>query len=160
MKRNLLHTSTLLAGLATLVVSLALPMPASAAGTYYRWRDEQGKLVVSDRTPEDDNVTYEVISQSSSLIRRVAPGEGAVPLETDPRPGNEFEQVDTREEELSVVKKNPERCSRARANLETLDTAARIRIRDEDTGQLRYLTQEDMDTQREKASDIVRVHCE
>jgi hypothetical protein len=116
--------------------------------------------VVSDRTPEDDYVSYEVISQSSPMIRRVAPGKGAVPPETDPRPGNEFDQVDTREEELSVVKKNPEMCSRAQANLQTLNTTARIRFRDEDTGQLRYLTEEDKETQRDKASDIARLHCE
>ena len=137
-------------------LSLAMPLPGSAAETYYRWRDEQNKLVVSDRPPSDPSIAYEVVTQNSSRIRRVAPGTGAVPAETQPRPGNEFEP----EESMEAVRKNPESCNRARANLETLNTTARIRIRDEATGELRFLSEEDKETQRQKAQDIIRVHCE
>ena len=137
------------------------PPPVEAADTYYRWRDERGRLVVSDRPPADKSITYEVVSPKSPLIRRVAPGEGAVPPETEPRPGNEFDQVDTTQDnDLAVVRKNPELCARAQSNLETLDSAARIRIRDENDGQLRYLTEEEKDLQRQKAREIIRVHCE
>lgn len=150
----------LIPALATLCISLAWPLASTAAGTYYRWKDDRGKLVVSDRPPVDDSITYEVVSPNSTLVRRVNPGKGAVPPETDPRPGNEFDQVDTREEQVQVAKKNPEMCARAEANLETLNTAARVRIRDEDTGQLRFLTEEEKEAQREKARSIERVHCE
>ncbi len=143
-----------------MVASLAVHMPsADAANTYYRWKDEQGKLVVSDRPPTAD-VEYEVVSQTSSLVRRVKPGEGAVPAEVTPRPGNQFEQTDTRNEQLEAVTRNPESCARAKANLETLNTTARIRIRDQDTGEVRYLSEDEKETQRQKARDIIRVHCE
>ena len=143
-----------------LAATLALPTPSVAADTYYRWKDEQGKMVVSDRPPTDEDIEYEVVSQRSSLVRRVSPGEGAVPAEVNPRPGNEFEQVDTRREQIEVVPKNPESCARAKANLETLNTAARIRIRDEQTGELRFISEDEKETQRQKARDIIRVHCE
>lgn len=143
-----------------MVASLAMDMPsAEAANTYYRWKDEQGKLVVSDRPPTAD-VEYEVVSQTSSLVRRVKPGEGAVPAEVTPRPGNQFEQTDTRNEQLEAVTRNPESCARAKANLETLNTTARIRIRDQETGEVRYLSEDEKETQRQKARDIIRVHCE
>ena len=133
-------------------------VPADAADTYYRWRDDRGKLVVSDRPPTAE-IEYEVVSQRSSLIRRVSPGQGAVPAETTPRPGNQFEQIDTRREALEVVPKNPESCARAKSNLETLNTSARIRIRDSETGEPRFLSEEEKETQRQKARAIIRVHC-
>jgi hypothetical protein len=144
---------------ACLVTALGTPSEAQASDTYYRWKDEQGKLVVSDRPPESEQVEYEVVSQKSSLIRRVQPGEGAVPKEVTPRPGNEFTQIDQRQEELEVVAKNPESCNRAKSNLDTLNTSARIRIRDKETGELRFISEEEKETQRQKAQDTIRVHC-
>ncbi|MEO0436037.1 MAG: DUF4124 domain-containing protein [Pseudomonadota bacterium] len=146
---------------ATLVACLLIfaATPSQAADTYYRWKDERGKLVVSDRPPPDPKMEYEVVSQRSTLVRRVQPGEGAVPPEVTPRPGNEFEQVDTRVE-IEAVKKNPESCARAKTNLETLNTTARIRIRDKETGELRFISEEEKDVQRQKARDTIRVHCD
>lgn len=132
---------------------------ASAATNYYRWNDAQGKMVVSDRPPVDKDTEYEVISQGSSLSRRVMPGEGAVPPEVTPRPGNEFEQVNRRQQEMEVIAKNPESCARATDNLDTLNTSARIRIRDPETGEPRFISEEEKETQRQKARDIIRVHC-
>ena len=143
------------------VMLLGSAIPAAeAADTYYRWKDERGKLVVSDRPPADQQIEYEVVSQRTSLIRRVKPGEGAVPPEVTPRPGNRFEQVDPRQEQLEVVAKNPESCARAKGNLDTLNTSARIRIRDQQTGELRFISEEEKETQRQKARDTIRVHCE
>lgn len=140
----------------TVAALLLPPLTAGAAQSYYRWRDEQNNLVVSDRPPADPDIPYEVVDQKSTKIRRVAPGTGAVPAETTPRPGNEFEPV----EQTEAIRKNPESCARARANLETLNTAARIRIRDGETGELRFLSEEEKELQRQKARDIMRVHCE
>ncbi|MEO1079853.1 MAG: DUF4124 domain-containing protein [Pseudomonadota bacterium] len=147
----------------TTAMMLAPPFAGSAQsaeGTYYRWLDESGKLVVSDRPPQDPLVEYEVISPRSNFVRRVSPGQGAVPAEVNPSPGNEFEQVDVTREQLEVIAKNPESCSRAKANLETLASAARIRIRDPDNGELRFLSEDEKETQRQKARDTIRVHCE
>lgn len=139
--------------------AVLLPAAVSAATeTYYRWLDGQGKLVVSDRPPQDSSIEYEVVSQRTSLIRRVGSGEGAVPAEVTPRPGNEFEQVDEAAEE-SGVEKNPENCARARANIETLDSAARIRIRDEDTGEIRFISDDEREDQRQKALAAIEVNC-
>lgn len=147
----------------TTAVMLAPPFAGdaqSAEGTYYRWSDESGKLVVSDRPPQDPTIEYEVVSPRSNFVRRVSPGQGAVPADVNPSPGNEFEQEVANREQLEVIAKNPESCTRAKDNLETLASAARIRIRDPDNGELRFLSEDEKETQRQKARDTIRVHCE
>ena len=70
--------------------------------------------------------------------------------------GNEFERVETAKRE---VKKNPETCKRAQENLSTLDSYARIRVRDEQ-GNYRYIDEDEKAAQRAQAEELVRVHCE
>lgn len=150
----------------SLGLAAGLASTAQAADSYYRWKDERGNLVVSDRPPEVA-IEYEVFSTGSNRFRRVAPGEGAVPPETTSRPGNRFEGSDSgdSEEPMETVavevlpEKNPEICERARQNLQTLETAARIRVSDEQ-GQLRYLTEDEIATQRQNAMDNIDVHCD
>lgn len=157
-QRKGLKSVTQRLGLLVLLGLLSATINATT-DTYYRWKDDKGKLVVSDRPPKDSAIEYEVVSQRSNLMRRVLPGEGAVLPEVTSRPGNEFEQADSRPPRMEAVARNPESCAQAKANLETLNTTARIRIRDEDSGELRFLSEEEKEVQRTKASDIVRVHC-
>ena len=128
----------------------------SAEKTYYRWLDERGNPVHSDRPPPT-GTDYEVVETGSSFVREVPGNAGAVPAETTPRVGNEFNTVD--KQEMEVVKRNPEICERAQSNLETLNSTARVRIRGDD-GQFRYLTEEEIESQRQKARDAVTVHCD
>ena len=154
--------------LAVLALTAGLASGPQAADSYYRWKDERGNLVVSDRPPQA-SIEYEVFSTGSNRFRRVAPGEGAVPPETTSRPGNRFEtsdgsDVDNSEDPMKTVavevlpEKNPEICERAKQNLRTLESAARIRVRDEQ-GELRYLTADEKDAQRQNALDNIEVHC-
>lgn len=152
--------------LALLVLAAGFSSTLHAADSYYRWKDERGNMVVSDRPPEA-SIEYEVFSTGSSRFRRVSPGEGAVPAETTSRPGNRFQARDKAEDDASMdtaavevlPEKDPEICDRARQNLETLETAARIRVRDE-AGELRYLTGDEIAVQRQNALDNIDVHCE
>ena len=131
-------------------------LSASAGETYYRWQDERGNPVHSDRPPPK-GVDYEVVSTGSSLIRPVEAEQGAVPAETVPRVGNDFEQVDTNKE--VAVEKNPEHCQKAQDNLATLSRNGRIRLRN-DQGEYRYIDEEEKDSQRQKAADAVDAYCE
>ncbi len=130
-------------------------LSASAGETYYRWVDERGNPVHSDRPPPK-GVDYEVVSTGTSLMRRVGSEEGAVPPDLEPKPGNEFDQVDTAP---SQVEKNPEFCERARQNLETLNKDIRIRMRDEN-GEYYYLTDEQKAEQRRNAEAAIAEHCD
>jgi hypothetical protein len=140
-----------------LIVALPLGYVSTAWGeTYYRWTDDRGNPVHSDRPPPK-GVDYEVVSTQSSLLRPVTADEGAVPLETEPKVGNEFQPVDTAK--LEVEKKSPEYCQRAKDNLATLSESVRIRIRN-DQGEYRYLNDEEKAAQREQAQKMVERHCE
>jgi len=143
--------------LLVLLGGLLCAQPAiSAEKTYYRWLDERGNPVHSDRPPAD-GTDYEVVETGSSIVREVKGDTGAVPAETTPRVGNRFDTVD--KQEMEVIQRNPEICARAQSNLETLNSTARVRIRGED-GEMRFLTEEEIESQRQKARDAITVHCE
>ena len=152
MKRAI-RTSVLAAAAVLLIIS---SLSANAGRDYYRWVDERGNPVHSDRPPPK-GVSYEVVSTGSSLTRQVDAEEGAVPAETEPRVGNEFERVDT--EKVQVVEKNPEYCKRAQENLATLTTAARIRVRN-DQGEYRFLDEEEKESRRQDAQAGISAYCE
>lgn len=141
---------------AGLLLAAGSSWQVTAADVYYRWLDERGNPVHSDRPPAS-GTDYEVISTSSGF-KRVVPGEtGAVPAEVEPRVGNEFEKVDTTV--TTGTDKNPALCERARQNLETLDSSARIRVRD-DQGELRFLDEEQIEAERSKALAAAKAYCE
>jgi hypothetical protein len=139
-------------------VLAALAMAASAsvfsAESHYRWTDAQGNPVHSDRPPPK-GMEYEVVSSGSTLVRKVSGQEGAVPAEVEPSVSNDFDQTDT--QPLKVVK-NSEFCKRAQENLDTLDSVARIRIRN-DNGDYRFLDEEEKEAQREEARRQIAIHC-
>lgn len=142
-----------------LVLAILAPVfatPVAAAGqVVYRWVDDRGNPVNSDRPPPK-GVDYEVISTSSSMVRPVEAAEGAVPLQIKPSPSNEFEPVDT---STPKVEKNPEYCQRARENLEALDQNVRIQMRN-DQGEVYFLDEEQRAAQRQKALDTIKINCE
>jgi hypothetical protein len=151
--KRAIQTCVLTAAAVLLTIS---SLSANAGRDYYRWMDERGNPVHSDRPPPK-GVDYEVVSTGSSLTRQVGAEEGAVPAETEPSVGNEFERVNA--EQTQLVKKNPEYCQRARENLATLNTAARIRVRN-DQGEFRYLDEEEKEFRRKESQDAIDVHCE
>lgn len=151
MQRILTHCALVLA-IATTILSSSF---ASAGQAVYRWVDDRGNQVNSDRPPPK-GVDYEVISTSSSMVRPVDAEEGAVPLDVEPSPSNEFEAVDANPPK---VQKNPEFCQRARDNLETLELNVRIQMRDEQ-GEIYFLSEEQRSVQRQKALDTIKANCD
>lgn len=136
-------------------IALGVASQAIAGKTHYRWVDDRGHPVHSDRPPPK-GIDYEVVSTGSGLKRVVTGDQGAVPAEIEPRVGNEFTQIDTNE--ASRSKKNPEMCERARTNLATLTSNVEVKIRD-DQGEERFLSEEEIIVQREKARAQVSVYC-
>jgi len=150
--KRILHARAVILAAAVLAFSSAF---ASAGQVVYRWMDDRGNPVNSDRPPPK-GVDYEVISTSSSMVRPVDAQEGAVPLEVKPSAGNQFEPVDASKPK---TEKNPEYCTRAKENLATLDSTARIRMRDAQ-GEVRYLTEEEKQAERKKAQETIKLNCD
>jgi hypothetical protein len=128
----------------------------SLAGTvHYRWINERGEPVYSDRPPPK-GTEYEVVSTDSSLVRRVDAETGAVPRKIEPTVTNDFEPVDTR---ADVVEKNPEYCARAQENLRLIDISPRIKLRN-DQGEVRFLDDDERAVERQKAEEAIEAYCE
>ena len=138
------------------VIIAASSSMSLAAESHYRWNDKWGNPVHSDRPPPK-GVDYEVVSTESSLVRRVNSAEGAVPAEVEPSIDNKFEQIDPGRVETIV--KNPEYCQRAQDNFLALNTSARIRMRDEN-GELYLMSQEEKDSMKADAQDVIDMHCD
>ncbi len=128
---------------------------ASAGEVVYRWKDDAGNQVNSDRPPPQ-GTEYEVISTSSSMVHAVDPAGGAVPLQVKPTADKESEPVAA---STPKTEKNPEYCKTARDNLQTLDSHARIRLRDEQ-GEYRYIDEDEKQQQRKLALDAIKAFCE
>lgn len=123
------------------VAGSSIESPADA--NYYRWVDDRGAAVHSDRPPPE-GVDYEIISTSSNLIR-------AGSLEGDEVPVNS--------EEASQSAKNPELCKRATTNLETLTNSDKVKVRN-DEGEARFLSPEEVEVQRQTAQAQIGVYCQ
>jgi hypothetical protein len=140
-----------------LVATAALTcMPVQASETHYRWVDKHGNPVHSDRTPPE-GTDYEVITSGTSLVRKVNSAEGAVPAQTSPSVDNDFNPVDT--DKPKAPEKNAEYCKRAQENLATLNSRARIRMKN-DQGETYILTEENKEEKRVEARSVIESACE
>lgn len=142
---------------ALLLVALVTGSLPGVAGTaYYRWIDEGGNKIHSDRPPPN-GVDYEVVRTGSSFKRAVSSGEGAVPLATEPDGDSQLQQADVSSETRS--QKNPELCARARDNLDALTNSDRVTMRNEQ-GEVRVLTAEEITISIETTRGQIDTFCE
>ena len=142
---------------ATILVMLgAFGTEALAGNTYYRWTDPDGNPVHSDRPPPT-GTNYEVVSTGTSQVRKVSSSEGAVAPVSDTSKKDDFDGFE--EAKAEAPAKNAEFCKSAKENLDTLESKARIRLKD-DNGEYRYLTAEEKETQKKTARDLIKSHCE
>ena len=141
---------------AMLMVALlwSISLTALAQSIHYRWLDDRGNPVHSDRPPPK-GIDYQVIETGSSIVRQVSGTTGAVPAETAPRVGNDFAPINTAPEQ---TRPNSEYCARARENLAAMDSGAQISVKD-DQGNASILTPEQVEAERDKAKDLISTYC-
>jgi hypothetical protein len=137
-------------------------MAAGSAGLraeenqYYRWLDDRGNPVHSDRPPPA-GTPYEVVSTRTTTVRPVG-SSAPTPAAPAPTGGDAVARAGT-QSAAAATPRDPERCRQARENLETLDTAPRIRMRGDD-GEFRYITDEEREQHRQTALSIINAHCD
>lgn len=143
-------------GVAAAVALLCLSgASVSAGGNYYRWIDETGTTVSSDRPPPT-GTDYDVISSTTNTMHSDAGEEEVAAPNDTPAPARNTEVA--KSEVRPMLEKNPEYCDQATQNLETLKTRARVRVPD-GNGNYRYLNEEEKAEQRVTAEAIVAQHC-
>jgi len=129
-------------------MAIFLANPNLAEGNHYRWKNERGETVYSDRTPPP-GTDYEIVSTSSTFSRNIDAEEGAVSADDE----GETPTVEVKS------KKNPEICLRAETNLNTLREGGKISVRDAN-GDTRILTDQEVRLEMEKAKSRIEVYCE
>jgi hypothetical protein len=146
---------TLLLAISLATFSLFSSVGFAAEEGYYKWTDEKGQPHLSDRLPPS-GTTYEFVAKDGSMRRHVSTEEAKV--SATPKPVAPPPPKEPISEDAGAVVKNPAYCDQAKANLDTLNSKARVRIRDAD-GNIRFLTEEEKEPQRQKARDLIDVHC-
>lgn len=152
---------------AFLLVALAGGNTSSVAeGNYYRWQDDQGNTILSDRPPSE-GIQYEVIENSPALdpaALREAPAEapeGA--LEGDPQeaPTDAGREVGAAVQPAAVTGQgNAQRCEQARANMEALSNeSGPVTVRNKDGG-ARELSAQELQVQRAATQAQIDVYCQ
>ena len=147
--------------IAPAICGLLLAMPVSASTTY-RWVDQNGNPVLSDRPPEA-GVPYTEVGVDTGFRRypkpaapgTVAPDDAATASSNTPASNNP--EKNTANTTL-VVEAYPELCERARDNIFKLETFPRMRVRD-DSGEVRFMSDEERAEQLATAYEVRDANC-
>jgi hypothetical protein len=148
------RTCCIAAGLVLLSLS---GYPAQAGGKYYRWVDETGTTVNSDRPPPA-GVDYETIVTNTNLSVHENKHKKQATLNSQSGQDNKSVSETDNITRMEIIK-NPDACAAARKNLETLRTNARIRKPDGE-GSYRYLNEEEKAEERARAEATISQNCE
>lgn len=127
-----------------------------ADDVYYRWIDDKGDPVHSDRPPPS-GTPYEVVSSKTTQVRRVDEGSERSPGGTASTSTGESRARSYLTQQ--PIPKDPARCQQARDNLATLETAPRIRMQDEN-GEFYFISDEERDMHKATAQANIDAYCE
>ncbi|WP_339668904.1 DUF4124 domain-containing protein [Dasania marina] len=149
MNNKILHLVSFFA----LALSFSATLVADPSG-YYRWKDSEGNLKLSDRPPEA-GIKAEFVETPGSKKSRGS----SEPVASS---NTEQEAAATKPEQPLKMEimppKDPARCKQAKANMQAFEGAARIRITDAD-GTQRLITEEEKQVQVERAQKAIRENC-
>lgn len=142
-------------------VAGALAASTATAEAVYRWTDAEGVTHFSAQPPAD---------QKAERIKVQAPPR-ATPPETDgaadpaaddddrPRDPTAGLTGPTPEDLAEIERQRAQNCQTAKRNLETLQTRAHVRVRDEKTGEDRYLSAEEHQQWQKDSALRIKEYC-
>ncbi|MCS5563157.1 DUF4124 domain-containing protein [Marinobacter sp.] len=142
----------------TLTLLLAATPGIAMSASVYKWTDENGLTHFGDRQPagaQSEKVNVRSGTASDSASERPTPQQRLNQLEEQ----QQADAVSRRQaaEEEARQKQRQANCETARTNLQVISNNARIRI--EENGEQRYLSQEEIAEQRQKFEEIADKNC-
>ena len=137
-----------------IALGFSLNLQADSQSGYYRWKDKDGNLKLSDRPPEA-GIQAEFIKTPGSKRSR-ASSEQAEEQQAGTQPANSPGEPVKME---VVPEKDPVRCQQAKDNMKAFEGFSRIRVTDAD-GTQRLLTEEEKQVQIERSQKAIREHCQ
>ena len=136
--------------------------PADASPTY-RWVDDNGNPVLSDRPPEA-GIPYTEVGVETGFRRypKAVSVETADPGVQAPASGTPSSPVassnDVQANRIEVVDAQPALCEQAKDNIFKLETFPRMRVRDDD-GEVRFMSDQERATQLATAYTVRDANC-
>lgn len=161
MARQLVQRLARIFGIA---ISLAVAAPDALAEAVYKWTDAEGVTHFSALPPEGqpaeqlelDAGAEEIVQQppapAGGESQDTAHGEGTTTAGT--------EQLLDPETQARIEQERAKNCEKARANLEVLETRIHVRVEDEETGQVRYLTPPELEQTKTDTIEQIKAYCE
>ena len=143
---------------------LAVLIPQGMASTTYRWVDENGSPVLSDRPPPA-GTPYTEVDSSSGFGRppQSAPqdqDEVSSPILNNGRPVPQSASTyPTEDDGDHAPERQPAVCEQAKTNILKLETLPRIRVEGE-SGEVRFMTEEERTAQLDIAYRARDLHCD
>ena len=142
----------------TLTLLLAVVPGVAISASVYKWPDENGVTHFGDRQPtgsKAERVNVRSGTSTDASGNRQSPQERLQNLEE--RQSEEAEQRQESAVEQARRKQREANCATARSNLELIERNARIRI--EENGEQRYLSQEEIAEKKAEALRIAEENC-
>lgn len=133
-----------------------LPLTATGASVY-KWTDENGVTHFGDREPSGKTSEQVSIRTGKSSGGQPAKSAQEQLKELESRDADAAERRDMSAADEARAKQRNANCETARNNLNLLASNNRIRI--EEDGEQRYLSQEEIQEQREKFQSIADDNC-
>ena len=142
-------------GLFAIILGFSMNLSADSKSGYYRWKDKDGNLKLSDRPPEA-GIKAEFIETPGSRRSRSTSDE---PAEQQAATGQAQPATPGEPVKMEVVpEKDPERCKQAQENMKAFEGFSRIRVTDAD-GTQRLLTEEEKQVQIERSKKAIKDNC-
>ena len=144
-------------------VALALSQTVSA-NTTYRWVDQNGNPVLSDRPPEA-GVPYTEVGVDSGFKRYPKPTGMSEPDVNEPgatgasSTDSSSPSAASSPTRIEVVSPQPDLCDQAQDNIFKLETFPRMRVQDEN-GEVRFMTDEERSAQLATAYRVRDANCD
>ena len=150
--------------LAVVFFALACQVSLSVAGDLYRWNDDNGNPVMSDRPPPA-GTPYTVINAerygaNTNVVSPVTnPASNPASADTKREDESDAGSIGNREVAARVrIEKHPELCAQAKEAIFQLETFPRVRVTD-DSGEVRFMTDTERTEQLNKARDVEAANC-
>lgn len=141
------------------LIALAAPALASA-DSVYRWKDENGVVHFGDREPagrSSERVSVKTGKSSDSGGGGRLPAREQVQALEESQAERERRQKETAVERARR-KQRDARCQTAQANLQAINSNARIRVTEDN--EQRYLSSEEIAEKKQQFEQIVEENCE
>ncbi len=150
---NIRPTSPLWLHLIALLTIMWITPTTHASKDFYKWQDENGVTHYSAHPPSKKQTKQEATKVRATNLDYDAPPQTSSDAKAEAKNKAKTGIPPITQE------KSPELCEVAKKNLKVISENARIRVKDGDKGEYRYLTPEEIQSRKADAQKQVDENC-